>query len=62
MARPIETTPVLTGRSAARFERLMNNCKYRPTPTRRINWEKIDNILLEFQKKETNPDAQISQQ
>lgn len=45
MARPIEATPVLTGRSAARFDRLMKNVKYRPTPKRRINWKEIDRIL-----------------
>ena len=45
MARPIEATPVLTGRSAARFDRLMKSVKYRPTPKRRINWKEIDRIL-----------------
>ena len=47
MARPIEATPVLTGRSAARFDRLMKNVKYRPTPKRLINWKEIDRILRE---------------
>lgn len=50
MARPIETTPVLTGRSAARFERLMDNCKYHPTPKRKVNWQKIDEILQDESK------------
>jgi len=45
MARPIEATPVLTGRSAARFDRLMKNVKYRPTPNRNIDWKEIDRIL-----------------
>ena len=47
MARPIESTPILTGRSAIRFERLVNSCKYRPLHKRRINWKKIDKILEE---------------
>ena len=50
MARPIETTPVLTGRSAARFDRLIKNCTYRPTPKRRINRKEIDRILADLQK------------
>ena len=61
MARPIETTPILTGRSATRFERMMEHCKYRPTPKRKVNWQKIDEILKEENKqkksasiKETN--------
>ena len=45
MARPIETTPILTGRSAMRFERMMDYCKYHPTPKRKVNWRKIDEIL-----------------
>ncbi|MBR4222915.1 MAG: hypothetical protein IKR81_17270 [Victivallales bacterium] len=45
MSRPIESTPVLLGRSAARFDRLMKSCKYHPLPKRRINWKKIDAIL-----------------
>ena len=53
MARPIESTPVLTGRSAIRFDRLMNNCKYRPTPKRRINWKKIDQIIASLKAKNT---------
>ena len=47
MARPIESTPVLTGRSAIRFERLVNSCKFRPLHKRRVNWKKIDKILEE---------------
>ena len=53
MARPIESTPVLIGRSAARFDRLMKNCKYRPTPKRRINWKEIDQIIVSLKAKKT---------
>ena len=59
MARPIESTPVLTGRSAARFDRLMKNCKYRPTPKRRINWKKIDQIIASLKAKKTLRDDML---
>ncbi|MBR6056630.1 MAG: hypothetical protein K5787_06375 [Lentisphaeria bacterium] len=58
MARPIETTPILTGRSAMRFERLMNHCKYHPTPKRKVNWQKIDEILEEEEKHKQSAFAQ----
>ena len=45
MARPIEATPTLTGRSAIRFERLMKNCKHHPTPPRKVNWKAIDQLI-----------------
>ncbi|MBR5837368.1 MAG: hypothetical protein IKZ84_02400 [Victivallales bacterium] len=47
MARPIESTPILTGRSAKRFERLVDNCKYHPSPKRKINWQEIDKRLAD---------------
>ena len=52
MARPIESTPILTGRSAARFDRLMDNCKYHPSPKRKVDWKKIDGMLEEEQKRQ----------
>ena len=52
MARPIESTPILTGRSEARFERLMDNCKYHPSPKRKVDWKKIDGMLEEEQKRQ----------
>ncbi len=58
MARPIESTPILTGRSAIRFERLVNSCKYRPLHKRRINWKKIDKILEDEIALKTKPSVQ----
>ncbi|MBQ7651185.1 MAG: hypothetical protein IJS15_09510 [Victivallales bacterium] len=58
MARPIESTPVLTGRSAIRFERLVNSCKYRPLHKRRVNWKKIDKILEEELAMKTDSSVQ----
>jgi len=47
MARPIESTPILTGRSAKRFDRLVNNCKYHPSPKRKVDWREIDKRLAD---------------
>ncbi len=62
MARPIESTPTLTGRSAVRFERLVRNCKYHPTRKRRVNWKKIDKLLEEELEEQRKEDRQKNNQ